>query len=155
MLTLSQVANSTSVSISLPTIGRELNVPQANLFWLLSAYPLSSVSPSHYDYKHNLKGTVLGLPSLGFWSTCRHLRQEKGILAWKRFSGRHYARLRLPHQYNCLLLSFICSYLTPSFRGADTRGAAGNTRNRLCGRDTRLGESTSINCAHPTDFIYS
>lgn len=36
------VANSTSVSISLPTIGRDLNVPQANLFWLVSAYPLSS-----------------------------------------------------------------------------------------------------------------
>jgi len=97
MLTLLQVANSTSVSISLPTIGRELNVPQANLFWLVSAYPLSSVSPSHYDYNYNLKGTVLGLPSLGFWSTCRYLRQEKSILAWNGFSGRHYARLRLPY----------------------------------------------------------
>lgn len=36
------VANTTSVSISMPTIGRDLDVPQAGLEWLLSAYPLSA-----------------------------------------------------------------------------------------------------------------
>ncbi|EAU84975.2 efflux protein [Coprinopsis cinerea okayama7 len=36
------IANSTSVSIALPTIGRELGLHEADLQWLVSAYPLSS-----------------------------------------------------------------------------------------------------------------
>ncbi|KAF8120110.1 major facilitator superfamily domain-containing protein [Boletus edulis] len=39
---LTNTANSTSVSISLPVIGRALNIPQDQLQWLLSAYSLSS-----------------------------------------------------------------------------------------------------------------
>ncbi|PCH44103.1 efflux transporter [Wolfiporia cocos MD-104 SS10] len=35
-------SNSTSVSIALPTIGRDLNIPQYRLQWLISAYSLSS-----------------------------------------------------------------------------------------------------------------
>ncbi|PBK86271.1 putative efflux transporter [Armillaria gallica] len=35
-------SNSTSVSISLPTIGDDLGIPEAKLNWIVSAYPLSS-----------------------------------------------------------------------------------------------------------------
>ncbi|TFK34264.1 major facilitator superfamily domain-containing protein [Crucibulum laeve] len=35
-------SNSTSVSIALPTIGRELNLDESELQWIISAYPLSS-----------------------------------------------------------------------------------------------------------------
>ena len=38
-----QILNTTSVSISLPAIGRELDIPQSQLQWLVSAYALSSV----------------------------------------------------------------------------------------------------------------
>jgi len=41
---LFQTANSTSVSIALPTIEREMNLEPAQLQWIMSAYPLSSVS---------------------------------------------------------------------------------------------------------------
>ncbi|KDR72245.1 hypothetical protein GALMADRAFT_74165 [Galerina marginata CBS 339.88] len=41
-LMIINVANSTSVSISLPTIQRELQLQPAQLQWVLSAYPLSS-----------------------------------------------------------------------------------------------------------------
>ncbi|KAF8731224.1 hypothetical protein AX14_005036 [Amanita brunnescens Koide BX004] len=36
------ISNTTSVSIALPTIGRELNIPPARLQWMISAYALSS-----------------------------------------------------------------------------------------------------------------
>lgn len=36
------VSNSTAVAISLPMIGRDINLPEAQLQWLLSAYALSS-----------------------------------------------------------------------------------------------------------------
>jgi hypothetical protein len=39
----SQNSNNTSVAIALPRIGMELHVPEAQLQWLVSAYPLSSV----------------------------------------------------------------------------------------------------------------
>ncbi|TBU27560.1 MFS general substrate transporter [Dichomitus squalens] len=35
-------ANSTAVSLSLPTIGRDLNIAESNLQWIISAYSLSS-----------------------------------------------------------------------------------------------------------------
>jgi len=41
---LFQIANSTSVSIALPTIEKEMNLEPAQLQWVMSAYPLSSVS---------------------------------------------------------------------------------------------------------------
>ena len=43
---LFQIANSTSVSIALPTIEKEMNIEPAQLQWIMSAYPLSSVSKS-------------------------------------------------------------------------------------------------------------
>lgn len=39
-----QVSNNTAVSISLPTIGREFNADPSLLQWIVSVYPLSSVS---------------------------------------------------------------------------------------------------------------
>ena len=46
----------TAVSISLPTIGRDLDIPESKLQWLISAYSLSSVStllPSFHSTKLN------------------------------------------------------------------------------------------------------
>ena len=39
-----QIANSTAVSISLPTIQKEMNLEPEQMQWIMSAYPLSSVS---------------------------------------------------------------------------------------------------------------
>ncbi|ETW84917.1 hypothetical protein HETIRDRAFT_473617 [Heterobasidion irregulare TC 32-1] len=39
---LINITNITTVSISLPSIGRDLDIPEANLQWLISAYSLSS-----------------------------------------------------------------------------------------------------------------
>lgn len=39
-----QIANSTAVSIALPTIQKEMNLEPAQLQWIMAAYPLSSVS---------------------------------------------------------------------------------------------------------------
>ena len=41
---LFQIANSTSVSIALPTIQKEMDLEPTQLQWIMSAYPLSSVS---------------------------------------------------------------------------------------------------------------
>ena len=41
---LRKIANMTAVSISLPTIGRDLNIIESKLQWIVSAYSLSSVS---------------------------------------------------------------------------------------------------------------
>ncbi|KAL0945380.1 hypothetical protein HGRIS_000876 [Hohenbuehelia grisea] len=38
----SQISNTTAPSIALPTIGRELNIPEAQLQWIVSAYSLTS-----------------------------------------------------------------------------------------------------------------
>lgn len=40
-----QTANLTGVSISLPTIGRDLNIVEDKLQWIMNAYSLSSVRP--------------------------------------------------------------------------------------------------------------
>ena len=48
-----QTSNMTAVSISLPTIGRDLDIPESKLQWLISAYSLSSVStllPSFHPF---------------------------------------------------------------------------------------------------------
>lgn len=42
-----QSSNNTSIAIALPTIGRDLNIQEAQLQWLISAYSLSSVSTLH------------------------------------------------------------------------------------------------------------
>jgi hypothetical protein len=39
-----QLANTTAMSIALPTIQKEMNLEPAQLQWIMSAYPLSSVS---------------------------------------------------------------------------------------------------------------
>ena len=39
-----QTANTTAVSIALPTIGEDLNISESKLQWILSAFSLSSVS---------------------------------------------------------------------------------------------------------------
>ena len=45
LLTISfQIANFTAVSISLPTLQKEMKLEPAQLQWMLAAYPLSSVS---------------------------------------------------------------------------------------------------------------
>ena len=41
---LFQIATSTLVSIPLPTVEKEMNVEPAQLQWIVSGYPLSSVS---------------------------------------------------------------------------------------------------------------
>ena len=38
-----QISNTSVVSISLPTIGKELNIAESKLQWLASAFALSSV----------------------------------------------------------------------------------------------------------------
>lgn len=38
-----QIANITSVAIALPALGRDLNIPEQRLQWLVSAYSLGSV----------------------------------------------------------------------------------------------------------------
>ncbi|KAJ7474229.1 hypothetical protein FB451DRAFT_1398217 [Mycena latifolia] len=43
-------SNNTSVSISLPTIGKELHAEEVALQWLVSAYPLSSGPLLNYNY---------------------------------------------------------------------------------------------------------
>ena len=45
-----EIANMTAVSISLPTIGRDLNIIESKLQWIVSAYSLSSVSPFVTSY---------------------------------------------------------------------------------------------------------
>ena len=42
---LVQVANTTSFPVALPTIQREMHLKEEQLQWIVSAYPLSSVSP--------------------------------------------------------------------------------------------------------------
>jgi hypothetical protein len=47
-----QAANSTAFAMALPTIGKEMQVEEARLQWIISAFPLSSVS------RHRLKQTT-------------------------------------------------------------------------------------------------
>lgn len=46
-----QTANTTSTGIALPTIGADLNIPKAQLDWVVSGYPLSSVRPDYILHK--------------------------------------------------------------------------------------------------------
>jgi len=41
---LFQLANATAFSIALPTIQKEMHLKEAQLQWIVSVYPLSSVS---------------------------------------------------------------------------------------------------------------
>ena len=45
-----QTANATAISIALPTIGRDLDIAENKLQWLVSAYSLSSVSTWPPDF---------------------------------------------------------------------------------------------------------
>jgi len=65
-----QIANATAVSIALPTIQKEMNLEPAQLQWIMSAYPLSSVGntrlsvflcTSNKDSTHH-RYHFLGLP---------------------------------------------------------------------------------------------
>ena len=67
-----QIANSTAVSIALPTIQKEMNLEPEQLQWIMSAYPLSSVSKTfsqltgqksnhHFDFMSFSHGPCLHL----------------------------------------------------------------------------------------------
>ena len=49
---LFQIVNSTSVSIALPTIQKEMDLEPTQLQWIMSAYPLSSVSKGRASLSH-------------------------------------------------------------------------------------------------------
>ena len=50
MLGAHQIANATSLSIALPAMGKDLNIPEQRLQWPLSAYSLSSVRSMCQEY---------------------------------------------------------------------------------------------------------
>ena len=63
VLTALQIANVSVVSISLPTIGRDLDIAESNLQWLVSAFSLSAVSPPFAppprSYRRCVQGCLL------------------------------------------------------------------------------------------------
>ena len=75
-----QIANSTAVSISLPTIQKEMNLEPEQMQWIMSAYPLSSVSKalcqlagqnSNHQYRFYVLPTWTLLTSLSFYKFSR------------------------------------------------------------------------------------
>jgi hypothetical protein len=99
-----QIANSTAVSIALPTIQKEMNLEPAQLQWIMSAYSLSSVSKAlcrlaGQNSNHQCRFYVLptwtllsfiqflGLPLPGMRQTSGRLWSKTDVLDWIFLSG--------------------------------------------------------------------
>lgn len=104
-LMFQQTSNATSVSISLPLIGKAIDIQENQLQWLISAYSLTSVSP-HSTLSCLHANAAVGMSYLVF-------RASRGSLwAQKGFPDRHaladgfcaWFRIRKP------LVGHIASY---------------------------------------------
>ena len=73
-----------AVTISLPYVGKDLNVQKDELQWILSAYSISSVSIFIIQHGFAEPGLTLrtGLLPSPLWATCRSLRAQIRLAYW-------------------------------------------------------------------------
>lgn len=105
------VSNSTAISISLPMIGRDINIPQDQLQWLLSAYALSSGCLLLFfgrlaDLHGRKKAFVLGMfTQLVFALGCGFASSGITLDVLRGFQGLG-AAAAIPSALGCLAHSF-------------------------------------------------
>ncbi|KAI6099800.1 major facilitator superfamily domain-containing protein [Pisolithus sp. B1] len=105
------VSNSTAISISLPMIGRNINIPQDQLQWLLSAYALSSGCLLLFfgrlaDLHGRKKAFILGmLTQLVFAVGCGFASSGITLDVLRGFQGLG-AAAAIPSALGCLAHSF-------------------------------------------------
>lgn len=105
------VSNSTAISISLPMIGRDINIPEDQLQWLLSAYALSSGCLLLFfgrlaDLHGRKKAFIIGmLTQLVFALGCGFAKSGITLDVLRGFQGLG-AAAAIPSALGCLAHSF-------------------------------------------------
>lgn len=134
-----------AVTISLPYVGKDLNVQKDELQWILSAYSISSVSIFIIQHGFAEPGLTLrtGLLPSPLWATCRSLRAQIRLAYWildhrNMWPRGNFRAMCVRHTF-----SYLCSNLfffaTRSRNSA--RHYARDTRDRGCCHDPCLCRS--------------
>lgn len=87
-----QIANVMSLSVALPCVSRELNIPEQRLQWPISAYSLSSVRALVSRRWSPHESRFSGLLFASLWSPCGSTRTQENLHYRLALSGRVFFR---------------------------------------------------------------